>query len=743
MNPVLRQFLTESAEGLERMTALLLALERDPADPAGLDELFRVIHTFKGNSGLFDFAALTRLVHAGEDLLDAVRAGQRQLDCELVEGLLEMVDLLDSMLDTIEQHDQPAEEQDRAARALAAQLRGDSVAAVAARPDESSDHAAALTALLGELAPPVQAAVSAQLGPADPARVLVRYRPEPDCFYKGEDPLLLLRELPGRLWQRIDQHEPWPALAELDVYRCNLDCLAVSDAPLDQVQTHFRCVAEQVQIAPVPSPSLATLPSDSLRTLLGIVSAQRDALAHSSGPGHLQAVAGALQAVARQLGVEVAEFDGSGPAPLQQLADTLLAQLERTEHSEAAAPVMRSRTESNGETGVRGGLLRVEQTKVDKLMELVGELAVARNALPYLLQKAESGVSGKELAREIKLQHATLNRITEDLQDAVMQIRMLPIGTVLQRFPRLVRDLAGKLDKEVRLELVGEDTEADKTIVEALADPLIHLVRNSLDHGFETPDERRAAGKPSEGRLRISASQQAEGVVIEVADDGRGMDPERIKAKAIRQGLLDPEQAAALTVQQATELVFLPGFSTTETVSDLSGRGVGMDVVKSAVERLRGRVEIHSAQGEGTRLRLAVPLSVAVSHVMLIRSSGQPFGIPMDCVVETVRLPQAQIRGFKGERAAVLRDRLVPLHALSDLLELPEPPQANEDGELAVLLVRLGGETVGLIVDSFDAAADLILKPFEGVLAGLTVYAGTALMGDGSVLMVLNPKELF
>jgi two-component system chemotaxis sensor kinase CheA len=400
---------------------------------------------------------------------------------------------------------------------------------------------------------------------------------------------------------------------------------------------------------------------------------------------------------------------------------------------------------NGGGSGGGGGgqkILKVGQDKIDRLMDLIGEMVVAKNALPYLAQRAEDHFKQRELAREIKTQYSVINRIAEDMQHAIMQVRMLPVGTIFQRFGRLVRDISKKLGKDVQLVIEGEDTEADKNVIESLADPLIHILRNSLDHGIEMPAVRLAAGKPALGTLRVAARQEADRVLLDISDDGAGVDTARVRAKAVERGLIAADRAGLLSEHEAVQLVFLPGFSTAETISDLSGRGVGMDVVRSAVERINGTVELSSVHGQGTTIRLALPLSMAVTNVMMIETAGRRFGVPMDLIVETVRVHAEDVHHFKNAMTTVLRGRIVPLRPLNDLLALDEPAKRNADNELAVLVVRLGAETLGLLVDDFHGTSDIILKPLEGVLTGLTGFAGTALMGDGSVLMILNPKEL-
>jgi two-component system chemotaxis sensor kinase CheA len=386
--------------------------------------------------------------------------------------------------------------------------------------------------------------------------------------------------------------------------------------------------------------------------------------------------------------------------------------------------------------------LRVDQDKIDRLMNLIGEMVVAKNAIPYLADRAEDVFGVRELSREIKTHYAVINRISEEMQDAIMQVRMMPVSFVFQRFPRLVRDTSRRLGKDVNLVLEGQDTAADKNIIESLGDPLVHIVRNSLDHGLELPEVRKAAGKPVVGTLRIVARQESDRVVIEISDDGKGIDPQVIKTKAFEKGLINASLLERISDQEAVNLVFAPGFSTAEIISDLSGRGVGMDVVRTAIEQVNGSIALESVKGRGTVIRLSLPLSMAVTTVLTVESDGQRFGVPMDMVLETVRVPRSALRTIKQSTATVLRNRIVPIRSLNSILGLAAPPLSNNDDELATLVVRVGDETLGILVDEFHQTADIILKPLGGVLSGLRSYAGSALMGDGSVLMVLNVKEI-
>jgi two-component system chemotaxis sensor kinase CheA len=777
---LLDQFLTEARDCLEQVGQRLLDVERDPRNAELLNDLFRLVHTLKGNCGLFDFKALERMVHAGEDLLDSVRGGDLEYTDVIADALLEAMDYASELIDSIEMTGHLPSGCEQRAQALANLLR-EQLNPASVRVAEAAQAPSANTPAPGWLqrVPPE---LLARAG-----AVALRYRPEPECFFKGEDPWNLARSAPGLAYLDTVAAQDWPDPEVFDCYRCNLDMVFVCVAPRANIDEHFRYVPEQVDTwdcavvesrpaAADATTGLASAAGDAvsnprvLRKRVAEVWADQVALLSRAGvsaatvastrrvflallacwgpDSHSESIGASMPGPdgpavtmlgwARRAqpspngdwdaaGVEAAELAGA-PANLGCDAEGLA--------SLASAPEL----QQGGDRTPR--VLKVGQEKIDRLMDLIGEMVVAKNALPYLATRAEEVFQQRELAREIKAQYAVINRIAEDMQHAIMQVRMLPVGTVFQRFSRLVRDISKKLGKEVELVISGEDTEADKNVIEALADPLIHILRNSLDHGIELPAARLAAGKPARGTLRVEARQEGDHVILEISDDGAGVDTVRVREKAVERGLIPADRATSLTEADAVQLVFLPGFSTSETISDLSGRGVGMDVVRSAVERINGQVAMTSERGRGTTIRLSLPLSMAVTNVMMIEAAGRRFGVPMDLIVETVRINAEDIHVFKSAQTTVLRGRIVPLRSLHRLLALDAAPRPNADGELALLVVRMGAESVGLLVDDFHGTSDIILKPLEGVLAGLTGFAGTALMGDGSVLMILNPKEL-
>jgi two-component system chemotaxis sensor kinase CheA len=788
---LLEQFIFEARECLERIGHRLLDVEKTPNDGELLNDLFRQVHTLKGNCGLFEFRALERVVHAGEDLLDRVRNGNLAYSPAIADTLLEAMDFTSELIDTISSQGELPAHADERAVPIAQRLRQHLVL-----PEPISSGPVSSVTRLTEAVSPAEPLVLPLWTDSIPeaartsGRIAIRYQPESDCFFKGEDPWHHARLTPGLRHLCVHARQPWPSDDSFDCYSCNLDLIIVSDAPESEVRAHFRYVPEQMEMLVLPALSTATATSERTEDNMHRI-APSDAAAEEQDALILQRLQQIWDDQCRLLGRSgvAAGTVASARTTLQHLlacvdddaarvAHATLAQLppgpapllhwarqhrpgSPLEHGAPATPTKPGEhATAPGSTlpGARPGpspagdegastdrtqkVLKVSQDKIDRLMELIGEMVVAKNALPYLATRAETVFQQRELAREIKAQYSVINRIAEDMQHAIMQVRMLPVGIIFQRFGRLVRDIGKKLGKDVSLVVEGEETEADKNVIESLADPLIHILRNSLDHGLETPDVRVASGKPPQGVLRVSARQEGDRVVLTISDDGAGIDTERVRAKAVERGLIPADRASSLSDVEAVQLVFLPGFSTAESISDLSGRGVGMDVVRTAVERINGQVELESERGRGTTVRLTLPLSMAVTNVMMIEAGGRHFGVPMDLIVETVRVPAEDIHHFKSSQTTVLRGRIVPLRALSDMLGMDLPPQPNSDGELAVLVVRLGNENIGLLVDNFHGTSDIILKPLEGVLAGITGFAGTALMGDGSVLMILNPKEL-
>ena len=381
---------------------------------------------------------------------------------------------------------------------------------------------------------------------------------------------------------------------------------------------------------------------------------------------------------------------------------------------------------------------RVDAERVNALVALTGELIVAKNAIAHIAKSADE--TGSALAPALKAERARLERLLARLQETALNLRVVPLRSVFERFQRVVRELALDLAKPTALAIEGDDTEADRTIVEMLFEPLLHIVRNAMDHGVEAQSERAAAGKPATATVGLRARRQGPHVVIEVDDDGRGIDIARVRATAAERNILDSAALSSASDEEILDLIFKPGFSTRKAVSDLSGRGVGMDAVRTIVERVGGRVSVESEPGRGTLFQLTLPFSMMITRVMTVEAGGQMFGIPLDAVIETLRVPRERIQAIGSAGAFVLRDRTIPLVDLAQILGARREAVASSDA-LAVV-ASIGGQLGAVEVDRLGERMDVILKPIDGLLAGAAGVAGATLTGDGQVLLVLDLQEL-
>ncbi|MDB5571151.1 MAG: uncharacterized protein JWN93_2334 [Hyphomicrobiales bacterium] len=729
MNEFIEQFLLEARELSAQASSDLLALERTPGDAGLLNNVFRAFHTLKGAAGIVDFAAMARALHAVEDVLARARAASQPLPGEDIDKCLASLDQVDAWLDAMEAiGDLPPHADARADDIVRLFAPGEHVAA---EPRNAS----------GDWAPDFLERHPAH---ARRARVALRYRPPADCFYRHEDPVDWLAGAPGLLAMELAPAAPWPPLARMDPFACNVVATALLAASPQQVQDFVAGRDSDVELHVIAGP-----PAGWPARAFDVLEVQRTILQQTAGPGaagRLGAVgrvaasvlrgageAALAQAVEDAAAASIASLD---PAPLSQAIDQAVQRAGAQPSSDEAPPAARA----NAPEEPVSRTLRVDVARIDALVALAGEIAVAKNALGHAALLARDPHRASALPAMLKEQHASLDRLVRDLQDAVVSIRVLPLRHVFQRFPRLVRDMAASLGKSVRLVVEGEATEADKTIVEALFEPLLHVLRNALDHGVEPPAERAARNKPAQATLRLRASRVGESVVVEAADDGRGLDGARIRAAAAARGLGSPETLAAMPDREAMDLIFAPGFSTAASVTDVSGRGVGMDSVRTAVERLGGVVTLESVPGEGTTVRFTLPYSVIMTRLMLVEAHGQTFGVPFDSIIETVRARRADIAPLGGERAIVLRGKTVPIIDLAGLLGQAGAPAGDEDANLVV--ATMNGQSVAFEVERFGGRMDLMLKPAEGLLACVKGVAGATLMGDGRVLIVLDMEGL-
>lgn len=430
----------------------------------------------------------------------------------------------------------------------------------------------------------------------------------------------------------------------------------------------------------------------------------------------------------------------SGSIKPKDIEMALLEQEVAKEKAKAAVETARPSTEISGQS------IRVSQDKMNRLMNMIGELLISKNRIFHLSNKIASEYEIPPLAREVKDVASEVARISDELQDAIMSARMLPLRVLFQRYPRTIRDISRKAGKEVDLIIEGEETELDKTVVEAINDPLVHMLRNAVDHGIEPPRERERLGKNAKGSIYLRARYQGNHVVIEIADDGKGLNPEEIKVKALKKGLIRADQIENMSNEDAYHLVFLPGFSTRDEVSELSGRGVGMDVVKSNITQVGGSVSMSSKINEGTTFILKIPLSMSIIRGLMVKTAEQSFIIPLDSIEETVKLPAGQIRSYKDLLLADVRGEILHLIKLHDILNLDSklnPNLLEQDKRVSIVVMEVDGTRFGLLVDSFQHEQEFVVKALVEELASLKIYTGATIMGDGSVVLILNSPQLY
>jgi two-component system chemotaxis sensor kinase CheA len=730
MDELLTQFLVESRELVEQATDDLLGLEESPHDRERFEGVFRAFHTLKGGAAIIEFAAMQEALHRAEDMLGAARSNAEPLSAADVGDCLFCLDRIVEWLDTLESTGIVPVDVDA----------GEIVGRFARSPDntmrptadENPAHAGDWTAplLLDHRAAAVH------------ARSAIRYRPETDSFYRHQDPLAHIAALPGLLAVGIEPRVPWPPPHELDPFACNLIITALSGSPPGVVAAALGEVAEQCDVEALPQGAAAAAERHSAFALAReILAAQQRLLDDTNeNPQAARIASAGLVAanVLRSLGrVSEAEQIAAIARDSATLGNAEGLRRALAAADDGRAPADGDETTAHERRGTREQTLRVSALRVDELVKLTGELTIVKNAIGHAVKVAEE--QGSALTGTLKHRHATLDRLTGELQRSVLALRVLPLRNVFQRFPRLVRELAADLHKPTTLLLEGEDTEADKAIVELLVEPLLHIVRNAMDHGIESAAARAAAGKPRIATIRMRAFREHEHVVIEVTDDGRGIDVDKIREVAQRRKVAQPAALAALSDPEAIDLIFTSGFSTAEEVTELSGRGVGLDAVRTAVKRLGGQVSVASTSPNGTTIRVTLPFSIMMAQVMTVEASGQLFGIPLESVVETLRVPRGDVLPVGAAHAIVLRDRTVPVVQLGRILGAAT---SVGTAEALVVIADVNGEIGALEVDRVGERMDVMLKPLDGILAGLPGIAGSTLLGDGSVLLVLDLPEL-
>lgn len=685
-------FFEESFEALDAMEAALLKLDVGRPEAELINTIFRVAHSIKGGSATFGFSDIASFTHSLETLLDALRSGTMQVTAAISELLLRSVDLMREMLRAVEAQ-RPVDAQ------RVSDLQFDIELQLARRPAAApAPSVAAPAAPLPAAAGGTREATAPASGAAAGSWAIV-LRPGPDALVRGSDPLNVLRELAelGPLTVRTDRRG-LPGFADLEPTRCQLGWEAelaaeVTEATLRQ---YFEFLDDDCDVQLQYRPA-------------------------RQAPG-TDAADGVDAGIAERAPEPLAAAAAAGPAPTGAPADA------------PAAPPAAPAPAATAPAAAESGSIRVGVEKVDHLLNTVGELVITQAMLSQL-EDAFEGPAAERLRAGL----AQLERHTRELQDAVMRVRMLPISFVFSRFPRMVRDLAQRLDKQVELRLTGEQTELDKTVLEKIGDPLVHLVRNAIDHGIETPAARSAAGKPRAGVIHLHAYHRSGNIVVEVSDDGRGLDRTRILEKARARGLVAPD--LALSDEAVDQLIFLPGFSTAEEATDVSGRGVGMDVVRRNVKELGGDVELHSDPGHGTRCRITLPLTLAIVDGQTVAVGAETYIVPLVSIIESIQIgAQGASRHCGPNEVFSFRGEYLPVVRLHRLFGIEPRSPALQDG--LIVVTEGDGRRVGLFVDQLLGQQQVVIKSLETNYGQVEGISGATILGDGSVGLIVDVSAI-
>ncbi|MBQ7155345.1 MAG: chemotaxis protein CheA [Synergistaceae bacterium] len=677
MSQYLGAFLDETDDNLQRLDDLLLALEKDMVDMDVINEIFRAAHTLKGMAGTMGFTQMMGLTHAMEDRLDEARKGTRPLTEADMNLLFTGLDNLQAMADSIrgggnDAHIDVSE--------MVAQLRNK-----APMPAESAPAQA-------EAAPAAAGGVSSQ--DAEWAKkandegsnaYCVHITLSQSCLLKAARAYMVVNRLEEM--GEIFRAEPPTDALEREEFEFEFTIYVATPASAEEVKTALEKIGD-VQTADVEEVSAEAAPA----------------------PAPVQQEAAPTPEPAQQ---------EAAPAPA--------ASAPARPAASSAAPAKKEGAKKSSQT------VRVDIGRLDKLMNLVGELVISRARIERLVQEARLRQFDETLSQ--------LGRISGDIQELVTKLRMVPVSFTFDRFPRLIRDLCKTLNKNVELVLEGEDTELDRTVIDEIGDPMVHLIRNSMDHGIEHPDERKALGKPEKGILKIAAYQEGSGVVIEVSDDGAGIDPEKVKQKAIERGILTEDRAAIMSDEEATQIVLLPGFSMAKQITDLSGRGVGMDAVKTKVEALGGQFDLTSKKNEGTNVYIRLPLTLAIVLSLLIKVGNETYAISLENVEETIMVRKENIKTVHGEPTTLLRGEVLSLNILGDILGTSGIERDKD--EYPVVVVKIGKNKIGFIVSQLIGQQEIVIKSLGRFLSKIDGITGGTILGDGNVALILDVASFY
>lgn len=712
MDQALQTYVAESRELLQDMENILLRMETEPADDDMVNAMFRSAHTIKGSAGLFGLDPIVAFTHVAENVLDQVRDGHLKVTPELAALLLECCDHIAALLDLIPDLQLDAKLQARDAE-LVANLR--QFLGAPAAPVVAASHQAPTMH---------EATVEASGGGAvasDTWHLSLRFGQ--GVLKDGMDPLSFIRYLSkiGELVSVTTLDDALPEMEAMDPESCYLgfEIDFRSDADKHDIENVFEFVRHDCTLHILP-------PHSQIDHYISLIKSLPE---NDARVGEILIASGALTRKELEEGLKQQSADKATTpesSAVRQIGEILVEQ--RSVQKEIVDGALDKQKQTKEHKAQESKLVRVQADKLDALINLVGELVIAGAGATMLAHR--SGDSAMQEATSV------VSRLVEEIRDGALQLRMVQIGETFSRFQRVVRDVSKELGKDIELIIAGAETELDKTVVEKIGDPLTHLVRNAMDHGIEAADVRAARGKPAKGTVRLNAYHDSGSIVIEIGDDGGGLKKEKILAKAIEKGLVAAGQN--LTDHEIYQLIFEPGFSTADQVSNLSGRGVGMDVVRRNIEALRGTVELDSNEGAGTLVRIRLPLTLAIIDGFLVGVGKAAYVVPLDMVLECVDLDEAD-RDASGKRNYVnLRGEVLPYVRLRDLFEMDAPPPKREN----IVVMQYSGQKAGLVVDELMGEFQTVIKPLGKLFGSLKGVAGSTILGTGEVALILDVPSL-
>ncbi|MHB1697334.1 MAG: chemotaxis protein CheA [bacterium] len=685
MKEITNDFVQEALELLESLNENFIELEKQPENKEILNTIFRAAHTVKGSAGFLGFQNIVELAHSAENILNKLRQGEINLTSEMTDYLLNTMDILKAMIITVSEtgsEGSPPEGNAELIKKLNGLSEGANASAAPAKSAKEEPQSAPRQSAESAPAPTVQSQTSSAGNQSSGKK-----KPRSLGDILLEDNLISKEEL-EEIYKEKEEEE----------HNAAKEKHATADLNIPEI------AAEEIK-----HPSVSAETEDTVTPLSVSSPAPAETHQDKQPPASPAVQSPPLQQTSPRAGGESKPV----PAPVAELKETTI---------------------------------RVDIERLDNVMNLVGELVLARNRLFNISSKLEIKYADDDLSSALAQVVAGLNLVTTDLQLAVMKTRMQPVKKVFSKFPRMVRDLSRELGKEMELSISGEETELDKSVIEEIGDPLVHLIRNSVDHGIEDKPTRKAVGKPERGTIKLSAEHEGNYIIISVIDDGKGMDPAVIKRKAVEKGVIDEKTAFSLSDKDALNLIFAPGFSTKDKATEISGRGVGMDVVKTNIQRLNGIIEINSVLGQGSGIILKLPLTVAIIQTLIVGVADEVFAIPLNSVVETLRIKESTIQTIDKHEVINLRKSVLSLLRLGDEFGVSENAGKNiaqpDDKEIYVVVVALAEKKVGIVVDNLFGQEEVVIKSLGGYQLGYKGISGATITGDGKVVLIIDVASM-